>query len=233
MPALAAETYTAHSTAIPAVKFNKVYLTPRPAVATVSTGSASDKRCSLGVTIHMPLLPEILETRRLRLRKPKTTDASRIFATYGRDSDVAHYMVWRPHTEVEQTREFIRGCIESWKGEERLPYVIVHEGHDEPIGMLDARLHGHMVDIGYVLAKSEWGRGLMPEAIETLVSKLMSNSSVYRVQATCDVDNKASRRTLEKSGFKQEGRLERYTIHPNLSPEPRACYMYARCRGAA
>lgn len=181
----------------------------------------------------MPLLPEIIETRRLRLRKPKTTDASRIFAAYGQDPDVAHYMIWRPHTEVEQTLEFIRGCLESWEGEDRLSYVIVHEGHDEPIGMVDARLHEHMVDIGYVLAKSEWGRGFMTEAIEALVNKLLSTAGVYRIQATCDIENKASRRTLEKSGFKQEGRLERHTIHPNISPEPRACYMYARCHSAA
>jgi RimJ/RimL family protein N-acetyltransferase len=181
----------------------------------------------------MPLLPEILETRRLRLRKPKTTDAARIFAAYGQDSDVAHYMIWRPHTDVEQTRDFIRGCVESWKGDHRLPYVIVHAVDDEPIGMLDARLHEHMVDIGYVLAKCEWGRGLMPEAIEALVNTLLSTAGIFRVQATCDVDNKASRRTLEKCGFKQEGRLERYTIHPNISREPRACYMYARCRSAA
>ena len=181
----------------------------------------------------MPLLPAVLETRRLRLRKPIATDAARIFSAYGQDLDVAHYMIWRPHREVEQTVEFIRGCLESWEGEDRLPYVIVHHGHDEPIGMLDARLHGHMADIGYVLAKNEWGHGLMPEAIEALVSRLSSSAGVYRVQATCDVDNRASRRTLEKSGFKQEGLLERHTIHPNISPEPRACYMYARCHGAA
>ena len=181
----------------------------------------------------MPLLPNFLETRRLRLRKPKTADAARIFAAYGQDSRVAHYMIWQPHTEVGQTREFIQGCLESWEGEDRLPYVIVHKGKDEPIGMLDARIHGHMVDIGYVLARTEWGRGLMPEAIEALVTQLLSSAGIFRIQATCDVDNTASRRTLEKSGFKQEGRLERHTIHPNISAEPRACYMYARCRSAA
>lgn len=180
----------------------------------------------------MPLLPDILDTKRLRLRKPKASDAARIFAAYGQDSDVAHYMVWRPHTQVEQARNFVRNCLESWEGEDRLPFVIVHQGHDEPIGMLDARLHGHMVDIGYVLARNEWGRGLMPEAIEALVSKLLSVPGIYRVQATCDVDNEASRRTLEKSGFTQEGRLERHTIHPNISSVPRACYMYARWCGA-
>lgn len=181
----------------------------------------------------MPLLPEIIDTHRLRLRKPRASDASRIFAAYGQDPDVAHYMIWRPHIVVGQTQEFIRDCISSWEGDGRLPYVIAYHAHDEPIGMVDARLHGHMVDIGYVLAKGEWGRGVMSEAIDALVIALMSSPDIFRVQATCDVDNVASRRTLEKSDFIQEGRLERYTVHPNISREPRACYMYARCRGAA
>jgi [ribosomal protein S5]-alanine N-acetyltransferase len=181
----------------------------------------------------MPLLPDILDTPRLRLRKPKESDAALIFASYGQDADVAHYMIWCPHTEVGQTLEFIRGCIASWEGEDRLPYVIVRQGQDEPIGMLDARVHRPMVDIGYVLAKSAWGHGLMPEAIEAVVDGLLASPSIDRVQATCDVDNKASRRALEKSGFKQEARLEQHAIHPNISPLPRACYMYARGRSAA
>jgi hypothetical protein len=48
LPTPAAETYTAHSTAIPAVQFNTVYPTPCTAVPSISFGSASDKRYSLG-----------------------------------------------------------------------------------------------------------------------------------------------------------------------------------------
>ena len=48
LPAPAVETYTAHSTAIPAVKFNKVYPTPCTAVPSIGAGAASDKRCSFG-----------------------------------------------------------------------------------------------------------------------------------------------------------------------------------------
>jgi hypothetical protein len=50
LPATAAETYTAHSTASPAVQFNKVYLTPCSTAPSFSVAWASDKRCSLGVT---------------------------------------------------------------------------------------------------------------------------------------------------------------------------------------
>ena len=181
----------------------------------------------------MPLIPHSLETPRLRLRKPKASDAVSIFYNYGQDPDVAHYMIWRPHAEVKQTNDFIRGCLESWEGDDRMPYIIVRRDYHVPVGMLDARLHGHMVDIGYVLGKSEWGNGLMSEAIDMLAVKLFSCPGIYRIQATCDVENKASRRTLEKSSFKQEGMLERYTIHPNISPVPRNCFMYARCRSDA
>jgi hypothetical protein len=50
LPCTAAETYTAHSTAILAAKFNKVYLTPCTAVTASGIAAASDKRCSLGHT---------------------------------------------------------------------------------------------------------------------------------------------------------------------------------------
>ena len=49
LPAPAAETYTAHATAIPAVQFNTVYPTPCTTVPSIRIGAASDKRYSLGV----------------------------------------------------------------------------------------------------------------------------------------------------------------------------------------
>lgn len=49
LPARADETYTAHSTAIPPVKFNKVYLTLGGAAPSIGTVPASDKRCSLAL----------------------------------------------------------------------------------------------------------------------------------------------------------------------------------------
>jgi RimJ/RimL family protein N-acetyltransferase len=96
--------------------------------------------------------------------------------------------------------------------------------------MLEARILAHTVDIGYVLARKHWGAGLMPEAIRALAQVALALPSIFRVQATCDIDNRASARTLEKSGFVREARLERYIVHPNISPEPRPCLMYARCR---
>ncbi len=139
-------------------------------------------------------------------------------------------MVWRPHALESVTQEFIASCVEDWKTGSRLPYVITELHSNVAIGMLEARMQGNTVDIGYVLARSHWGKGFMPEAIQALTGLALQNSNVFRVQATCDTENIPSQRALEKSGFSREGRLERYTVHPNISSEPRACFMYAKCR---
>jgi ribosomal-protein-alanine N-acetyltransferase len=108
--------------------------------------------------------------------------------------------------------------------------VITLRDSRDPIGMIEARMQNTTVDVGYVLARPRWGNGLMPEAIQALATAALSHHSIFRVQAFCDVENIASQRALEKAGFLREGRLERYMVHPNLSPDPRPCFMYARCR---
>ena len=176
------------------------------------------------------LLPEEIQTERLRLRGPSALDADAIFAAYAQDPVVCRYMIWQPHKDKALTHDFISRCIDVWQSGDILPYVITKLGSNDPIGMLEARVQGTRVDIGYVLARQHWGNGFMPEAIFIFSQIALSRPNVFRVQASCDIDNIPSQRALEKAGFLREGRLERYTIHPNVSPEPRACFMYACCR---
>jgi RimJ/RimL family protein N-acetyltransferase len=172
-----------------------------------------------------------MRTQRLILREPRPADAAVIFATYAQDMEVARYMVWRPLKSVSETEGFIAHCIQGWASGRSRPYVLAfHDSEAAPIGMLEARVLPHGIDLGYVLGRRYWGSGLMPEAIRALSEAALALPECFRVQATCDAENHASARTLEKSGFVREGRLERHTIAPNLSPEPRACLMYARCR---
>jgi [ribosomal protein S5]-alanine N-acetyltransferase len=176
-------------------------------------------------------LPDFLHTDRLVLREPRASDSSILFDSYTQDPEVARYMIWRPHTSLAETEEFIAGCVRDWSSGLRLPYVLTLRGAPgRAIGMLEARPRSHLLDIGYVLGRAHWGKGFMPEAIRALTDAALSTPGVFRVQATCDVDNRASARALEKSGFPREGRLERHTVHPNIDPEPRPCFLYARCR---
>jgi RimJ/RimL family protein N-acetyltransferase len=171
--------------------------------------------------------PEVLETLRLRLRVPRLEDAKVIFDSYARDPVVTRYLTWLPHQSVETTEKFIVDCIEHWGKASAFPYVITRRSDDRLLGMIDLRPNQHGANMGYVLAKEHWRQGNMTEAACCLVDYALSQSSIYRIQAFCDVDNVASARTLEKVGMLREGTLRRYIIHPGVSMEPRDCFMYS------
>ena len=85
----------------------------------------------------------------------------------------------------------------------------------------------YKVLIAFHLARSEWGRGYATEAARALVNWALSQRQVFRIWTVVDVDNGASVRVLEKLGMVREGVLKRWSIHPNISPEPRDYYCYA------
>ena len=70
----------------------------------------------------------------------------------------------------------------------------------------------------------------MSEAVRLLVTWAMQQSPIFRVRAVCDTANLASARVLEKAGLEREGILRRWIVHPNISSEPRDCFVYARVR---
>jgi [ribosomal protein S5]-alanine N-acetyltransferase len=172
-------------------------------------------------------MPEQLETERLVLRKPRMDDARAMFEGWTQDREVTRYLTWRPHERIEQTQEFVQGCIRAWEGETRFPYLITLKKTGEVIGIIDPRIEGPKVGIGYGAARAYWGKGYVTEATRAIIQWAFQQSSIYRVYATTDVENVASRRVMEKVGMQCEGILRKYILHPNLSDIPRDSYMYA------
>ncbi len=172
-------------------------------------------------------MPEQLETERLVLRKPRMDDARAIFEGWTQDREVTRYLTWRPHERIEQTQEFVQGCIRLWEGDTRFPYLITLKGTGEVIGIIDPRIEGPKVGIGYGAARAYWGKGYVTEATRAIIQWAFQQPSIYRVYATTDVENVASRRVMEKAGMQCEGILRKYILHPNISDIPRDSYMYA------
>lgn len=174
--------------------------------------------------------PQILKTANLLLRPPVSEDASEIFDSYAQDTAVTKYLTWLPHKSIDETNNFLNRCMSAWTNGNAYPWVLVHRGDDRLIGMAEIRIDRFKADVGYVLARQEWGKGYMPEAVGAIVEWAMRQEGMYRVWAVCDVENAASARVLEKVGMRREGVLKRWIIHPNISNEPRDCYCYAVCK---
>ena len=172
-------------------------------------------------------MPERMETERLLLRKPRMDDTLTIFEGWAQDREVTRYLTWHPHERIEQTQEFVRSCLSAWEHETRFPYMITLKENDRVVGMIDPRIEGPRVGIGYGAARVHWGKGYVLEATRAIIDWAFQQPSIYRVYATTDVENLASQRVLEKAGMQCEGILRKYIIHPNLSDIPRDSYMYA------
>jgi [ribosomal protein S5]-alanine N-acetyltransferase len=171
--------------------------------------------------------PELLATTRLQLRLPTQADAESIFRGYAQDSEVTKYLTWQPHQDLATTRAFLERCLRCWDEETAFPWVIMRNADHALLGMIEVRLDGFRADLGYGLARPYWGHGYATEAVQAVVRWALSQENIYRVWATCDVENLASARVLEKAGMQREGILRRFIIHPNISSEPRHCYCYA------
>jgi RimJ/RimL family protein N-acetyltransferase len=154
-------------------------------------------------------------------------DAPAIFSAYAQDLVVTRYMTWRPHKNIEETYRIVELMLELWDNEDAYSYAITLKDSDSVIGMIAMHPDGFKVGIGYVLAKLHWGKGYVTEAALAVTNWLLEQPDIYRVFATCDVENLASARVLEKAGMQREGMLRKYIVHPNISGEPRDSYIYA------
>jgi ribosomal-protein-alanine N-acetyltransferase len=171
--------------------------------------------------------PPTFETARLLLRPPTLDDAEPIFQGYAQDPTVSKYLVWRPHQDIDTTRSFLERCAHFWRDETAFPWVIIRAEDGALLGMVELRIEGPRADLGYGLARRFWGNGYATEAVTVIVQWALAQESIQRVWATCDVENQASARVLEKAGMQREGILRRYIVHPNISDEPRDCFCYA------
>jgi [ribosomal protein S5]-alanine N-acetyltransferase len=171
--------------------------------------------------------PEQIETERLSLRKPCKDDAPAIFSAYAQDSEVTRYMTWRPHKNIGETYRIVELMLKLWDEGEAYSYVITLKNSDSVIEMIAMHPDGIMVGIGYVMAQQYWNKGYTTEAAFAVTNWLLEQPDVYRVFATCDIENPASSRVMEKVGMHCEGILRKYIVHPNISDEPRDSFMYA------
>ena len=184
-------------------------------------GRRSDRQA-----LDLPVLV-VLHSDRLELRLPQLSDTPQIYR-YAIDPRSSRYLSWSPHQDEMQTQQFLYGCISSWHGWERLPWVICAGGR--VVGMIEVKLKGRNAGIGYVLAPDAWGQGYASEALALVSEALFQHSPVSAIWALCVTQNPASARVLEKCSYLREQLIPHYFHCPNLDGEKHDVWRYVRYR---
>ena len=146
----------------------------------------------------------VLRTERLILR-PWRMDDLNDFYEYASVDGVGQMAGWKPHESVEESRSILNMFIN-----EKKTFAIEYEG--KAIGSLgieeysEAELseyHDEMGrELGFVLSKDYWGRGLMPEAVNAVIKYLFDELELDFIICGHFTDNARSGSVQEKCGFR-------------------------------
>lgn len=106
-----------------------------------------------------------------------------------------------------------------------LPFIVTYRG--VLVGQLTIGnvVHGSLNSgyAGYWVDERVAGRGVMPTALALAVDHCFGHAGLHRVEANIRPENTASRRVVEKLGFREEGLRRRY-LHIAGAYRDHICY---------
>lgn len=153
-----------------------------------------------------------IETERLILRAFEQSDLDDFFE-YASVKGVGERAGWKHHESKEESQQILNSFINHDK-----TFAIVLKENSKVIGSLGVEEYG-MEDaltefleykgreIGYVLSKEYWGKGIMTEAVKAIINYLFNEINLdFLICGYYDFNNK-SKRVQEKCGFKPYRKL--------------------------
>ena len=146
----------------------------------------------------------VLTTERLTLRPWRLSDLEDFYA-YASVDGVGQMAGWKPHANREESQAILDSFIKK-----KRTFALTLDGR--VVGSLgieeyDEKQFPELADkkcreLGFVLAKDCWGRGLMPEAVKIVVDYLFEDVGLDVILCGHFLSNRQSARVQEKCGFK-------------------------------
>ena len=153
-----------------------------------------------------------IETERLILRAFEQSDLDDFFE-YASVKGVGERAGWKHHESKEESQQILNSFINHDK-----TFAIVLKENSKVIGSLGVEGYG-MEDaltefleykgreIGYVLSKDYWGKGIMTEAVKAIINYLFNELNLDFLTCGYYDFNNQSKRVQEKCGFKPYRKL--------------------------
>jgi RimJ/RimL family protein N-acetyltransferase len=143
----------------------------------------------------------VFETERL-LVYPYTMDDLHHFFRLNGNEDVMRYI--RPAQTIEQTKEFLQKIITDYKklpGKGRWALYLKNDHRFVGTFAIIPIADTDMLQLGYALAKEDWGKGYASEAVKGGVQYAFDKLDLTEIAGIIFPENIASQKVLLKNGF--------------------------------
>lgn len=157
-----------------------------------------------------------LETGRLLIRKLRLDDAPAMLAMLS-DPETVRYWGRPVMTELQQAEQYTRENLRWMEDGHCLYWGIEDKSSGQMIGtctLFKLDINNRRGEIGYLLNRAYWHRGLMSEALRSVIDYAFDELGLHRLEADTDPENAASIHLLENFGFQREGLFrDRWLVH--------------------
>ena len=146
----------------------------------------------------------------LSLKLIDLKDAERLFELTDQSrEDLKEWLPWLDMTKkVEDSREYIRGCMKGFAENRSLHSIIIFNGEFAGVaGFNRINWSNKTAEIGYWLGHEYQGKGIMTRVAKALTDYAFHDLHLNKVEIHAAVGNQKSRAIPEKLGFVKEGTI--------------------------
>ena len=145
-----------------------------------------------------------LITERLYLRYLKEDDYNAMYENWSCDIEVTKYVTWEAHKDISTTKLFLNSKLEEYKNPNSYIWGIELIDTKELIGQIDVVniINNSTPEIGYVLSKKYWNKGIMTEACKAVIDYLLNVENFTSIIICADTRNIGSNNVIKKVGGK-------------------------------
>lgn len=149
---------------------------------------------------------KVLTTDRLILRPLTLDDAQSVFDNWACDDEVTKYLTWHTHQSVDDSIAYLTMCVDGYNAPDYYQWGIVLKDTGQLIGNISVvkNVAQLIAQLGWVLGRAWWGRGIMPEAAREVIRYLFDEVGFKRIIAKHDTNNHKSGRVMQKVGMRYE-----------------------------
>ena len=157
----------------------------------------------------------IIETERLRLRHLEESDTDSLFEIFS-DREALRFWGFPPFNKRGEAEKLLADIHDHFRQKTLFQWGIALRSDDKVIGTTTLFRYDEQsrrAEIGYILNRQFWGKGLINEALRALVTFAFEELNLHRIEADIEPRNASSIKTVERLGFQKEGYLrERWIV---------------------